>query len=106
MTRTTNYSNAVNWLHNDYILCNKITEIDPTIWDNIRFDLSDDTEIFQWYLTSANESDVNWLEKSFGLKFTYSELLECFVLCVTHFGTSWDYVPCDCYNDEIADCSL
>jgi hypothetical protein len=27
-----------------------------------------------------------------GLLFTYSDLLDCDVLCVDHWGTSWDYV--------------
>lgn len=108
MTRQTNYYNAVHYLHNSFILCNNITEIDPSVFDNMRFNDYDEendsyTEIYQWFLTSASESDVEWLEKSFGLLFTYSDKLDLFVLCVDHCGTLWDSVPCDCYNDDIPD---
>jgi hypothetical protein len=103
----TTYSAAVNWLNNDFILCNKIVEIDQSIYENMRFSDYDDengsyTEIFQWYLTDASESDIEYLEKHFGLLFTYSNLLDCYVLCVDHLGTSWKYVHCEVltYNEE------
>lgn len=96
----TNYKDAVDWLHNDFILCNNIPDLDQTIYDNMRFDYFDDetgepTEIYQWFLTSASQDDALYLEKRFGLLFTYSDLLDCYVLCVTHYGTAWDYVGCD-----------
>ena len=95
----TTYSEAVNWLHNDFVLCNNIVDIDESIWDNMRFNYFDDDsnpiDIFQWYITNASESDVEYLEKHFGLLFTYSEKLDCYILCVDHYGTSWDYVPCE-----------
>lgn len=106
MARRTTYEKAVHWLHNNLILCNELPSIDATIYDNARFEWGDSTEIFQWYLTDASEGDVEWLERSFGLLFTYSELLGHYVLCVDHFGTAWDYVNCDCYNDDIADSCL
>lgn len=105
--RRTTYNVAVHYLHNNYILCNNITEVDPSVYDNMRFNFFDEddnpTEIYQWYLTSANKFDVEWLEESFGLLFTYSDLLDCYVLCVDHWGTAWSGVPCDCYNDDIPD---
>ena len=115
----TNYAVAVNWLNNDYVLCNNIGEVDPSIWDNMRFSLwyyededgnyydneSDyegdgelqecQNEIYQYFLTDASESDVEYLEEHFGLLFTYSDLLDLYVLCVDHYGTSWDYVGCE-----------
>lgn len=104
--RRTTYNVAVHYLHNSYILCNNITEVDPSVYDNMRFDYyneEDDsyTEIYQWFLTSANENEVEWLEESFGLLFTFSDLLDCFVLCVDHFGTMWSGVTCNCYNEDI-----
>ena len=51
-------------------------------------------DIFQFYLTSLSLSDVEFLEEHFGLLFAYSELLDVYVLCVDHYGTSWDYVTC------------
>lgn len=93
----TNYSVAVNWLNNDFVLCNNIAEVDPSVLDNMRFDSYDEEndeymEIYQWFLTSASDWDVEWLEKHFGLHFTYSDLLDLYVLCVPHYGTGWDYV--------------
>lgn len=93
----TNYYVATHWLHNNLILCNDIEKIDENLWENYRFELTEengaiDIEIFQYYLTDCSEDDVEWLEKHFNLKFTYSEKLDLYVLCVTHYGTSWDYV--------------
>lgn len=53
-------------------------------------------EIFQWYITDCSEDDVNYLIESFGLIFTYSDLLDCWILCVTQYGTNWYY--CDWYT--------
>lgn len=99
----TNYRVAVKWCGNSYVVCNNIAEIDPTIWDNMRFGLEDEDgnciEIYQWFISDASEGDVRYLESAFGLKFTYSELLDCFILCVDHYGTSWDYVYCETSNE-------
>ena len=35
----TTYLTAVNWLHNNLILCNDICNIDELFWDNSRFEL-------------------------------------------------------------------
>lgn len=95
----TTYSKAVKWLHGDIVLCNNVPEIDETVWDNFTEDIYDKDgncdEIYQWFITSYDEDDVKWLTKNFDLLFTYSEKLDCFILAVTHWGTSWDYVPCD-----------
>ena len=96
----TTYSEAVHWLHNSLVLCNNIPEVDISIYENMRFsdydeDTNSYTEIFQWYITNCNTSDVEYLEKHFGLLFTYSDKLDCYILCVDHYGTSWDYVPCE-----------
>lgn len=104
MKRRTNYYLAVHWLDNSYILCNDIIKVDEEL--EYRFglyDKEDDTyiEIFQYFLTNASLNDVEYLERSFGLLFAYSPKLDCFVLCVDHFGTMWNGVDCDCYNDDI-----
>ena len=95
----TTYREAADWCNNSYILCNNITMVDSSVYDNARFNFCDEddnpVEIFQWYLTDAGESDVEFLEKHFGLLFTYSDKLDCFVLCVDHLGTRWDSVPCE-----------
>jgi hypothetical protein len=104
--RRTTYSIAVNYCNNSLVLCNNIAEVDPSVYDNARFEWGEETEIFQWFVTDCSKSEVEFLEKSFGLLFTYSDKLDVYVLCVAHCGTSWDYVECDCYNDEIPDGNL
>lgn len=95
----TTYSRAVHWLKNNLVMCNNIPEVDPQIYDFMRFDLEDEDgnyiEIFQYFITDCSNSDVEYLEKSFGLLFTYSPLLDSYILCVDHWGTTWDYVPCE-----------
>lgn len=109
MTKQTTYYIATHWLWHSYVLANNITQ-DTSVFDNFRFDFYDEEgepmEIYQWYITDANESDVAWLERTFGLLFTYSDLLDCFVLCVPHFGTGWDYVPCDILNEAVLESNL
>lgn len=53
---------------------------------------SQNDEIFQWLLSDCDRGDVEFLRKHFGLKFSYSDMLDLYVLCVTHYGTAWDYV--------------
>lgn len=102
-TYPSNYRVATQWLNNSLVLCNNIPNIDQSIWDNMRFDQYDEedeyTEIYQWYITDCSDDDVRYLEDTFGLLFTYSELLDCYILCVDHFGTAWDYVYCETTNE-------
>jgi len=95
----TTYSVAVNWLDGNLILCNDIVEMDESVYENCRFEIfgedGHETDIFQWYLTSFSESDVEFLEEHFGLLFSYSDKLDLYILCVNHLGTSWAYVPCE-----------
>lgn len=104
MKKFTTYRIATKWCGNNYILCNNITNVDPSIFSNARFNWKKEDgktlEIYQYYITNATESDVIWLEETFGLLFTYSDLLDCFILCVDHLGASWDYVPCEIKDDE------
>jgi hypothetical protein len=99
-TYGTNYRVATQWMNNSYILCNDIVEKDPSVIDNARFAWDDEetgemTDIYQWFLTDCSKDDVIFLETWFGLLFTYSDLLDLYILCVDHYGTSWDYVLTD-----------
>lgn len=92
-----NYSVAVHWCNNHYILCNNLPNIDSSVYDNIRYpkgcEPEECDEIFQWFLSDCSGSDVEYLMKTFpGLVFTYSDVLDLYVLCVNHYGTSWQYV--------------
>lgn len=112
MRRETNFFNAINWLHPSLILCNKIPQIDESIWDNLEGNIEDDSgeylEVYQWFLTSFSDDDVEFMKRSFdmGCIYTYSDLLECWCVGVTHYGTAWDGVPATCLNDDISDASL
>lgn len=55
-------------------------------------DGEDQIEIYQWFITDCSKWDVEYLTQHFGLIFTCSDLLDCYILCVTHCGTGWDYV--------------
>lgn len=97
MKYLTNYKVATQWLNGSLILCNDIVNIDPSVFENLRFETYDEetgeyTEIYQYFLTNYDEGDVEFLEQHFNLLFSYSDMLDLYVLCVDHFGTSWDYV--------------
>ena len=98
MKYTTNYRVATQWLNPSLILCNNISDVDTFL--DYRFNFYNEEEgtyidIYQYYLTSLSESDVEYLEEHFGLLFAYSEMLDLYILCVDHYGTAWDYVSCD-----------
>lgn len=94
--KTISYSDAVKRFDNNLILCNNIPEFDLTIYDNMRFSLYDEDDnardIYQWCITDCTDTDVEFLEKWYGLLFTYSEMLDAYILCVDHWGTMWSDV--------------
>ena len=101
----TTYSEAIHWLHNNLIMQNDICEIDNQVYDYMRFDTYNEedetyTDIYQWFITDCSEDDVEYLERHFGLLFTYSPLLYKYILCVDHWGTSWGGVICPVYGDK------
>lgn len=94
MKTISNYYDAVHFLGNSFILCNDVINVDPSVFEEMRFEwYNDETDeqkdIYQWFLTDCSLSDVEYLENRFGLLFTYSNTLDLFVLCVDHFGTIW-----------------
>lgn len=104
---STNYKVAALWLNNSLVLCNNIAEVDPSIWENAEFETYNEEtgeykEIYQYFITDCSESDKEYLQNTFGLLFTFSDLLDCYILCVDHCGTSWDYVHCDTTNPYAA----
>lgn len=104
---STNYKVAALWLNNSLVLCNNIAEVDPSIWENAEFETYNEetgeyAEIYQYFITDCSKSDKEYLQNTFGLLFTYSDLLDCYILCVDHCGTSWDYVHCDTTNPHAA----
>lgn len=93
----TSYYTAVHWLHNNFVLCNNVLDIDEGLLEQLPYDEESEEfkEIFQYYITDASESDVNYLQKAFGLEFAFSDKLDCYILLVDHWGTGWKFVPCE-----------
>ena len=89
------YRTLVEYFIGDIVLCNNIAEIDSSVYDNIHNGYDEETEeyvdIFQYFLCNINDYDREFLINA-GFVLSYSDLLDCNVLCVDHFGTSWDYV--------------
>ena len=93
------FRTAANWL-GKYILFNKAPELDTWLLEEVSVGGEDEEgeliyrEFFQFYMTDLNDEDVEWIGKNFpDLIYAYSEELEKWILCVDHYGTSWDYVP-------------
>lgn len=103
------YGEIVEKLDNNLILCNNIIEIDESIIDNMTYgdywqedfkqqekegeENIQQPEIYQYFLLNCKEYQIKNLQEHYPeLIYSYSELLDLFVLCVPHCGTSWDYV--------------
>lgn len=101
------YYSAVHWLNGDLILFNNIHEIDEEFFIELyeegeNGDLGDPVEIYQYFLTNYSDDDVKWMQKTFPqLHFAFSQKLGLWVLCVDHYGTSWDYVWTQCELDWV-----
>jgi hypothetical protein len=97
------YRTLLNKLNINVILCNAISEIDESIYDNIETgsvydeDTGEYIDIYQYYITDINNWDMEYIKKYYNNEFiiAYSEKLELYVLMVDHCGTSWDYVLTD-----------
>ena len=97
-TGKASYKTLINKYIDNLVLCNNLPNIDNSIWDNIQVgEISEDSEIFQYYLCNINQWDLESLKEltqdNNDVIISYSDLLECDVLMVDHWGTSWDYVP-------------
>lgn len=92
-TGKVSYRRIVGAYARDLVLCNNIAEIDNSIWDNMG-EVDEDLEIYQYYLCNLSSYERETL-KEYGIILSYSDVLDLDVLCVEHYGTSWDYVMTD-----------
>lgn len=113
------YRTLIEYFVGDIVLCNNIAKIDETIYENMNGnafyyidnegnyrtleEYNNDTtgdiyeesaDIYQYFLCNVSGLDLQFLEKA-GVIMSYSDKLDCDVLCVDHLGTSWDYVLTD-----------
>ena len=91
------YRTIIDRFIGDIVLCNNITEVDPSVFDNMKYNAEDGEdypEIYQYYLCNIGQLEEEYLQKM-GIILSYSDMLDCDVLCVDHYGTSWDYVLTD-----------
>ena len=102
------YSEIADKLDNNLILCNNIADIDESIYNNMVYgdyweedfkaqekegvEEIQSPEIYQYFLLDCQEYQIKDLQEHYPeLIYSYSEVLDLFVLCVPHCGTSWDY---------------
>lgn len=107
------YRTLVDRFIGNIILCNNIYEIEGySLNENIQVgNLDEDTEIYQYFLCNVSEWSIETLKEltkdNNDIILSYSDKLECNVLMVDHFGTSWDYVLTSVpLVDNIEDCGI
>lgn len=92
-------SDDAEYDYEDYVNECKNNEEEPMTYEDWLEENRDDYErerdIFQYYLVR----DTYWLEQC-GELVLYSDKLDCYVWCIDHWGTSWDYVLTDIELDE------
>ena len=103
-TGKVSYRRAVERLIGDTVLCNNLPNVDYDIYyniinnnyydDEIDIDMENYDNYFQFYLCNINEYEKDFLKET-DIIISYSEVLDCDVLMVDHYGTSWDYVMTD-----------
>ena len=96
------YKTLVDRFVGNRVLCNNIVDIDETIWENVvvgnlyNEETEEYVEIFQYFVCNLTYWEVETLreltQNNNDIIIAYSNVLDCYVLMVDHFGTSWDYV--------------
>lgn len=90
------YRRIIDRYIQDLVLCNDIVDIEEYIEEQLydKYGDLEDLEIYQYYLCNLNEFEEEIL-REYGILLAYSNKLNVDILCVDHFGTSWDYVMTD-----------
>lgn len=87
------YRTIVKRFIGDCVLCNNIVNIDDSVYINME-NAEEDSEVYQYFICNLGGYDREQALKA-GLILSYSDLLDCDILCVDHLGTSWDHVLTD-----------
>lgn len=109
-TGRVSYRRIIDRYIQDLVLCNDIANIENSIEEQLidRYDLGleedEYLDIYQYYLCNLNEFEEETL-REWGILIAYSNILNVDILCVDHFGTSWDYVMTDVeWTDNFDEC--
>ena len=96
------YKTLVDRFVGNRVLCNNIVDVDESIWENVvvgnlyNEETEEYVEIFQYFICNVSYWEVETLreltQNNNDIIIAYSNVLDCYVLMVDHFGTSWDYV--------------
>lgn len=108
------YRRLMNHLMDNRVLCNNVANDDGLsesiyeTWarafdelpEETRTEYDDDwtsywegTDIFQYFITDMGDIDYEIAcDYGYSDSFVYSDTLDCWILLVYHWGTSWDYV--------------
>ena len=106
-TNRVNYRTLVDFIFTDMILCNNIIEYSDNLsnWDlelgeEYNEEEGEYIEIYQYYIVNVDtwrlEEYKKYLQETnipSNLNLWYDNELDIYILGVSHYGTSWDYVP-------------
>ena len=99
-----NYKTLTDFIFTDMILCNNIVNYSDN-WDlELNEEYDEETgeyiEIYQYYIVNVDtwrlEEYKKYLQEtniSSDINLWYDNELDVYILGVSHYGTSWDYVP-------------
>ena len=95
-TGRVSYRRIIDRYISDLVLCNEIANIEEFIEGQLydTYGELEDLEIYQYYVCNLTEFEKETLQE-YGILLAYSNKLEVDILCVDHWGTSWDYVMTD-----------
>jgi hypothetical protein len=103
-TNIVNYRTLTDFIFTDMILCNNIVNYsdnwDLELGDDYDEESQENIEVYQYYIVDFDnwrlEKYKEYLEetkKESNLLLWYDYELDIYILGISHYGTSWDYVP-------------
>ena len=95
-TGCVSYRRIIDRYISDLVLCNEVANIEEFIEGQLydTYEGLENLDIYQYFLCNLTEFEKETLQE-YGILLAYSNKLEVDILCVDHFGTSWDYVMTD-----------
>lgn len=91
------YKTIIQYFAGNIVLCNNIINVDESIFYNMDCTETNDygdiiyPDVYQYYVCNISEYEKEKLQAA-GVILSYSDMLQCDIICVDHYGTSWDHV--------------